>query len=250
MNSNESYLKKVIIKAERIDYRKVSKQVKELFDALSQYPKQISREKYTQISDGAFKFLTSRAFNNLPENEKETILFYLLTSPSPREQDRILNSLSFLFKNHEGLEIKDLEALEIERNKLRLYLMLQEALEGARIENRWDDLLSFYQNPDNQKIRPDILQEALEGARRNRRWTVLLSFYQNPDNQKIRPDILQEALEEARRKNRWDALLLFYQNPDNQKHYPGILQEALVGARIENWWDDLLSFYQTQTIKK
>jgi predicted nucleotide-binding protein (sugar kinase/HSP70/actin superfamily) len=79
---------------------------------------EIRREKYTQISDRVFEFLTSGAFNNLPENEKEIILFYLLTSPSPREQDKILNSLSFLFKNHESLEIKDLEALEIEKTNL------------------------------------------------------------------------------------------------------------------------------------
>jgi hypothetical protein len=215
MNPEKLDLTRGIKKAERFNYGKVSEQVKNLIEILSQPHKEeekgyiqriigkifgslfrseqksqqvekveeIKREKYTQISDRVFEFLTSGAFNNLPENEKEIILFYLLTSPSPREQDKILNSLSFLFKNHESLEIKDLEALEIEKNKLRLYLIFQEVLERARRDGWWGSLLSFYENPENQKIRPDIFQEALEGARRVERWRF---YYPSMKTQKIK----------------------------------------------------------------
>jgi predicted nucleotide-binding protein (sugar kinase/HSP70/actin superfamily) len=100
-----------IEKAERFDYRKISEQVKNLIEILSQPHKEgekgyiqriigkilgrvfrseqesqqvekveeIKREKYTQISDRVFEFLTSGAFNNLPENEKEIILSFNLT---------------------------------------------------------------------------------------------------------------------------------------------------------------------------
>jgi hypothetical protein len=61
--------------------------------------------------------------------------------------------------------------------------MLQESLEGARKYRSWGSLLSFYKNPENQKIRPDIFQEALEGASRYRWWDNLLPFFQNPENQ-------------------------------------------------------------------
>jgi ferritin len=55
---------------------------------------------------------------------------------------------------------------------------------------------------------------------------VLLSFYENPENQKIRPDIFQEALEEARRVELLDDLLSFFQNPENQPK----INESFVSA--------------------
>jgi hypothetical protein len=244
MKPENFYLINSIKKAEEFDYRKISEQVKNLIEVLSQNPAQIERKKYPQISDRVFEFLKSGAFNNLPEKEKEIVLFYLLTTPSPREQDKILNSISFLFEDPESFEIKSPEALMRERKNLIEYLILQETLEVARRNESWVFLLSFYQNPENQKIRPDILQEALEVARINGWWGSLLSFYQNPETQKIRPDILQEALEVARREGLWGSLLSFFQNPENQNKFQDIFEEALEVAIRDGWWYSLLSFFQ------
>jgi hypothetical protein len=287
-----------IEKAERFDYRKVSEQVKDLIEILSNLHKEkgliekiirkifvssqtkqseIKRERYSQISDRAFRFLTSEAFNNLSGNEKEIILFYLLTSPSPKEQDKILNSISFLFEDPESFKIKNQEALEIEIKNLIKYLLLNEALKAARDSGWWDILLSFFQNPENQNKFPDIFNEALEEVNRERRWDILLSFFQNPENQNKFPDIFNEALEEARnnewwnilllffqnqenqnkfpdlfnealeetrRERRWNILLLFFQNPENQNKFPDIFNEALEGVRNNEWWDTLLLFFQ------
>ena len=259
----------IIKEIERFDYRKISEQVRELIDVLSKQPAQIRREKYTQISDRAFEFLTSGAFNNLPQNEKEIVLFYLLTSPSPKEQNRILSSLSILFKNQESFEIKDLKALEIERKELAKHLILQEtleeALEGARRDGFWSPLLNFFQNPENQNKFPKIVEEALEGARKHGRWDSLLNFFQNPENQKkyseIFKDIFQEVLEEARKWGKksafpWDSLLNFFQNPENQKKFPDIILEVLKGVREAERLDKsarckfLLSFFQNPENQK
>jgi hypothetical protein len=317
MNLERTNFTKSIEKAERFDYRIVSEQIKNLIEILSQPHKEegylqkiiriirkifeslsrrkqidqqakqteIKREKYLQISDRVFSFLTSGAFNNLPENEKEIVLFYLLTSPSPKTQDEILDSLSYLFKNQEGFEIKDPETVMIERKNLIKYLtfkraleeartnrqrgsllsffknpenqnkfpdIFQEVLEGARKERLLGSLLSFFKNPENQNKFPDIFQEALEGARKNKWWDSLLSFYQNPENQKIRPDIFQEALREARRYISLYAhsLLSFYQNPENQNKFPDIFQEALEIAREDRRQDSLLPFYQNPENQK
>jgi hypothetical protein len=179
MNPEKLDLAKVIEKAERFDYREISEQVKKLIEALSQpheeegylrktirkifesifrrerdqQPKliEIRREKYTQISDRVFEFLISRAFNNLPQNEKEVVLFYLLTSSSPKTQDEILDSLSYLFKNQGSFEIKDPEILERERKELIKYLIFQEgSLKEAREKKDRYDLLIFFQSPENQ----------------------------------------------------------------------------------------------------
>jgi hypothetical protein len=244
----ERFEPRIIEKAERFDYRKVSDQVKNLIEALSQ-PLKIKREKYPQISDRAFGFLI-RAFNNLPQNEKEIILFYLLTSPSPREQDKILNSISFLFKDQEGFEIKNPEVLMTERKNLIDYLILQEALEEEIKDEQWDTLLDFFQNPENQKKFPDIFKEVLEGAIRDEWWGALLDFFQNPENQKKFPDIFKEALEETIRNKGWGILLIFFQNPENQKKFPDILQKALEGAIRDEWWGALLDFFQNPENQK
>jgi hypothetical protein len=261
-------------KAERFNYRKASEQVKKLIEILSQLQElqkdrdltekkirkifespqskqiEIRREKYTQISDRAFRFLTSGAFNNLPEKEKEIVLFYLLISPSPKTQDEILNSLSYLFKNQEDFEIKDPEAIIIERKKLIDHLIFKEALEGAIRDRNWYSLLDFFKNPENQKIRPDIIQEALEGAIREKLWNALLDFFKNPENQKIRPDIFKKTLEGAKKYKWWGHLLDFFKNPENQKIRPDILQEALEGAKRDGWWGALIYFFQNKENQK
>ncbi len=114
-------------KAERFNYRKISEQIKHLIEALSQQ-REIKREKYSQISDRTFEFLT-RAFKNIPENEKEIVLFYILTTPSPKEQDKILNSISFLFEDPKSFKIKDIETLEKEKNDLIKNLLFQETFQ-------------------------------------------------------------------------------------------------------------------------
>ncbi|MGB9598514.1 MAG: hypothetical protein ACPLZH_01555, partial [Minisyncoccales bacterium] len=68
----------------------------------------------------------------------------------------------------------------------------------------------FYQNPENQKIRPEIFKEALEILReyviKNGNWGInwgaLLDFYQNPENQpKISKEFidLEEKIERAKK---------------------------------------------------
>jgi hypothetical protein len=243
-----------IEKAQRFDYRKISEQVKNLIEILShpQKDRELTekeiKEKYTQISDRAFRFLTSGAFKNLPENEKEIVLFYLLSSPSPKTQDEVLVSLSYLFKTTEGFEIKDSEVLERERKDLIKYLILQEALEGAIREGEWYVLLDFFKNPENQDKFPDIFQEALEEAIRYREWYILLNFFKNLEKQDKYQDILKEVLEGAIRDGRWDILLDFFKNPENQSRFPDIFKEVLEGAlkeaRIDGWWSILLEFFE------
>ncbi len=95
------------------------------------------------------------------------------------------------------------------------------ALEEAKNRESWVSLLSFYSNPENQKIRRDILELALEGPKNEEMWLFLLSFYSNPENQKIRPDILELTLEGAKNRELWPSLLSFYSSPEIRKlDYP------------------------------
>jgi hypothetical protein len=229
-------------KAERFDYRKISEQIKNLIEVLSQ-KLEIKRERYSQISDRTFEFLT-RAFNNIPQNEKEIVLFYILTTPSPKEQDKILNSISFLFEDSEGFKIKDIETLEKERKNLIKYLIFQETLEEVKRRGWRFHLLDFFQNPENQNKFPDLFQETLEVARRRKWWGHLLKFFQNPENQNKFPDLFQETLEGTKIERWWGDLLDFFQNPENQNKFPDLFQETLKEVRREEWWFHLLDFFQ------
>ncbi|MGB9598515.1 MAG: hypothetical protein ACPLZH_01560, partial [Minisyncoccales bacterium] len=171
----------VIKKAEYFDYGNISQQAKELIEKLSQ-GKEINKEKYSQISKKTFKFLKEK-FSSLPEEEREVVLFHLLTTPSPKEQEEKISSIEYLSEKK--------EKLKEEKERFIEYLTLILALEKVAKDRNWYFLLHFYQNPENRKIRPDILEEALEGAKESGYLWDLFHFYQNPENQKIRPEIFK-----------------------------------------------------------
>jgi predicted secreted protein len=107
--------------AERFDYRKISieveRLVKELLEALQnnrirlvdkikelfrkkQKGEFTQKERYPQVSSRVFDFLTEY-LEKLPPQEIKVILFYLLTSTSPKDQDEILDSLLYFKENFE-----------------------------------------------------------------------------------------------------------------------------------------------------
>jgi len=91
-------------------------------------------------------------------------------------------------------------------------------------------------------VRSFILEMALEKERQNQEWLSLLEFYENPENQKIRPDILEEVLEKL--KDFGVVLLSFYKNPQNQSIHPEIFETTLIKAAQYGWWGELLAFYE------
>jgi hypothetical protein len=234
---------------EIFDIGQVNPQLKELLTSISE-GKEIKKEKFSQISPEVLSFLQEKA-QLLEENELRYILLALLIEPKPEKQRNIIKIIDeFITKNKKETKKKiDQEKLEAKIG-IKKFIYINESLEKTREEGFWNSLLSFYSNPENQKIRPEILEEALEEARKNRYWSSLLSFYSNPENQKIRSEILEEALEEARKNRYWDPLLSFYSNPDNQKIRPEILEEALEEARKNRYWDPLLSFYSNPENQK
>jgi len=223
----------------------VSYQLKELLTLISE-GKEIKKEKFSQISPEALSFLQEKA-KFLEENELKYIFLALLTEPKPENQTYIIEIFKkFIDENRE----KTTEKISQEKLEAEKFIYFYRALEETRKEGWFDALLSFYSNPENQKIRPEILEEALKEARKEGWWNALLSFYSNPENQKIRPEILEEALKEARKEGSLRGLLSFYSNPENQKIRPEILEEALKEARKEGSWSGLLSFYSNPENQK
>jgi hypothetical protein len=247
----ERLSRKVIQEVKRVgeifDIGQVSFQLEELLTLISE-GKEIDIDKFKQISPEALSFLQEKA-QFLEENELRYVLLALLTEPKPENQGNIIKIIEeFLGESKEKTE----ERISREKIEAKKFSYFNAALEGVRKKDLWDNLLSFYSNPKNQEIRPEILKEVLEYARREGRWGFLISFYSNsnPENQKIKPEILEEVLEGARRVGRWDFLLYFYSNPENQKIKPEILEEALEGARREIRWLSLLYFYSNPENQK
>ncbi len=108
-----------------------------------------------------------------------------------------------------------------------------------------EPVLKFYSNPENQKIRPDILEGFLECALATREWRVLFSFYSRPENREFRPDILEKALEIMLEARYWEDLIRFYKKPENQKVRPDILEKTLEWTLEKTLGgpDTLIEFY-------
>jgi hypothetical protein len=243
----EKLYKEINQTGEVFDIGQVSFQVKELLKSISE-GKEIKKEKFSQVSPKALYFLQEKA-QFLEENELKYILLHLLTEPKPENQRNIIKTFDeFLGENKKETKEK------INQNKLeaKKIIYLNEALESARKYNWWFALLSFYSNPKNQNIRPELLKESIEGAIKENEWISLLAFYSNPENQYRRDELLDKALEETRKDGKLRSLLSFYSNPENQNIRPELLKETLENARKQNFYILLIKFYsnpQNQNIR-
>ena len=168
-------LNKFLERAKSIKYGEFQRQFISLLQNLKAGTP-LNLEKYTQLSPAAIEFLIQKA-KYLPEEELSIICFYLFTSTKPSEQNDIIKKIEIILgENEEEIEKRIKEI----KQSILVEVIVNQALEGAKNIRLWSILLEFYSNPENQKIRPDILELALEAVKNIRDWEEIISFYSNP----------------------------------------------------------------------
>jgi len=258
---NFQEIQEVKEKAQMFDFKKISQQIKELIENLSRRQK-VNREKYSQISHEAFNFLTSEGFKRIPQKERETMLFYLLTAPKIEEQKRIVNFIENLFDK--SIDLKE------QRAELIKGLIIEDAFERMMQSKDFRSLLFFYRTPENRNFHPEIFREVfntfLESLERENDYSSyvleeLIYFYLNPENQRIdpkypdinHPEILKKVLKRAVEDERLQFFLLdFYKDPANQHINPEYLLRILDIAHsdYEFGFGPLIGFYSNPENQK
>jgi len=93
MNSQDIFGRREFI--EKAEVGKFSQQIVKLIRAIEKGEK-INKDEYTQISELTFKFILED-LPQLPEEEREIVISYLLLAPSPQRQDEIIKIVKNLF---------------------------------------------------------------------------------------------------------------------------------------------------------
>ena len=183
MNSQDVFRKREFI--EKAEVGKFSQQIVKLVRAIEK-GEEINKDEYTQISEPAFKFILED-LPQLPEEEREIVISYLLLAPSPQRQDEIIKIVKNLFSlSKERIREKTVD--------LVVDFMIYSSLQNLLRQDEFDALLRFFENPENQERYPEVFKNLLEKILKENRINLFFKIFANPQNQERYPEYKETLL--------------------------------------------------------